>query len=362
MTGNRRQNRGRARSSGVLRKRASIISMFSPRFLDWLLAIRRVYLTYHNCHGFYPSIMFPVRFTEKIQWRKLFDLNPIYSILCDKLAVRDFVRERVGSDLLVPLLWSGDDPDAIPFDSIEPPYIIKSSHATGHTIIFEDKALLDKQAIRETARSWLSQCHGTRADEPGYVHVPHALMLERLLSNKDGSPPREHKIFVFHGRVRVIQSLTVSADRARFVSHHTPDWIELPWWLLAPRLGRPLNPPRRLNDIIKVAETLGAGFDHLRVDLYECDDRIYAGEMTLYSHSGLIPIKPDSADFVLGAYWRVRPHRLRALWAILARNREILRQVAGAPKPGRPGSRWAVLGFRRLHQRMARAGGRGESS
>jgi hypothetical protein len=330
------QRAARAVADKFLRKMARIISIFSPRFLDWLLAIRRIYIAYHSWHGFYPSLMFPVRFTEKIQWRKLFDLNPVYSILCDKLAVREFVKERVGSDLLIPLLWSGNDPEAIPFDSLEPPYVIKSSHATGHTIIVEDIALLDKDSVRETARAWLARCHGTALDEPGYVHVPRALMVERLLLKKDGSPPLEHKAYVFDGRAKVILSVTVSAaDRARFVSSHTPDWIELPWHIFIPRLGRPLNPPRRLHDIIKVAEALGAGFDHVRVDLYECDDRIYAGEMTLYSSSGLHPIKPDSADFILGAYWKVPPNRLRALWAILARKREIRPpENSASPKPG----------------------------
>ena len=80
-----------------------------------------------------------------------------------------------------------------------------------------------------------------------------------------------------------------------------------------------------VDKIIEVAECLGAGFDHVRVDLYECDDRIYAGEMTPYSHSGLLPITPHSADFVLGNYWNVRLMRLRALWAVLVREREIRR-------------------------------------
>ena len=304
---------------------AQTISVFSPRFLDWLLAIRRIYIAYHNHHGFYPSLMFPIRFTEKMQWRKLFDLNPAYSVLCDKLAVRDFVRERVGQEVLIPLLWFGDDPSAIPFDTLEPPYILKSSHASGHTIIVENKASLDETAIRETARSWLAWNHAEAFNEPGYVHVPQALLVEKLLLNRDGSAPLEHKVQVFDGVAKVIHSLTVSAkNRSRFASHHTADWIELPWNILTP-LGHSLNPPRLLEEIIEVAERLGAGFDHLRIDLYECDDRICAGEMTVYSYSGLQPILPDSADFALGAYWRIRLKWLRALWAIFAKKREIPR-------------------------------------
>jgi hypothetical protein len=314
----------------LLRKMTRIFSVFSPTYLDWLLAIRRIYIAYHNSYGFYPSLIFPIRFSEKMQWRKLFDLNPVYSILCDKLAVRDFVRERVGQELLIPLLWFGDDPSAIPFDTLEPSYILKSSHASGHAIIVESKASLDETAIRETARSWLAWNHGKAFDEPGYVHVPQVLLIEKLLLNRDGSAPLEHKVSVFDGVARVIHTVTVSTkNRARFDCHHTADWTELPWTIVH-RLGQSLNPPRRLKEIIEVAERLGAGFDHLRIDLYECDDRIYAGEMTVYFHSGLQPITPDSADFVLGAYWKIRFKWLRALWAIFAKKREIPRVATGS--------------------------------
>ena len=94
----------------LLRKIAQMILIFSPSIFNWLLAIRRTYIVYYERHGFYPSLFFSVRFTEKIQWRKLFDLNPLYSILCDKIAVRDFIKQRGGPELLVPQLWSGGDP------------------------------------------------------------------------------------------------------------------------------------------------------------------------------------------------------------------------------------------------------------
>src|ERR1700751_6304302 len=61
-------------------------SFLFPRIWDWVRAIRRICRTYHAAHGFYPSLISPVRYTEKIQWRKLFDLNPLYVVLCDKLA------------------------------------------------------------------------------------------------------------------------------------------------------------------------------------------------------------------------------------------------------------------------------------
>ena len=77
------------------------------------------------------------------------------------------------------------------------------------------------------------------------------------------------------------------------MSHHTLDWTELPWTVTHPRPTEPVDPPRHFGEMIRIAERLGTGFDHVRVDMYECDDKIYVGEMTVYSYSGLHPIQPE---------------------------------------------------------------------
>ena len=70
-----------------------------------------------------------------MQWRKLFDLDPIYAVFCDKVATREYVAQRVGSDAVVPMLWLGSDPAALPFETLRPPYIIKCSHGSGWNIV-----------------------------------------------------------------------------------------------------------------------------------------------------------------------------------------------------------------------------------
>jgi hypothetical protein len=299
------------------------MAVLFPRPWEWVRAIRRIYRTYRKAHGFYPSLIFPVRYTEKIQWRKLFDLNPTYPVLCDKLAVRDVVSERVGPEFLVPLLWTGDSSDAIPFDALGPPYIIKSTHATGHTIIVEERNAKNEEAIRQKTRGWLETCHGTALDEIGYFSIPRRLIAEKLLLQEDGSPPMERKLFVFHGVAKVIQTVAMSVtDRTAMVSYHTADWTQLHWKATHPPPSPP-DPPRRFREMVRIAERLAAGLDHVRVDMYECGEEIYVGEMTLYSHSGLHSFQPHSADYLLGSYWDLRPRRMRALWMMLTKRREI---------------------------------------
>ena len=117
--------------------------LLRSRLGQWVLVIRRVRESYRQVCGRAPALLRPRRFTEKMQWRKLFELDPRFAILSDKLAVRDFVAARIGSGRQADVLWAGNDADAIPFDRLAPPYVLKSTHAAGQTIIVRDPAALD---------------------------------------------------------------------------------------------------------------------------------------------------------------------------------------------------------------------------
>ena len=53
--------------------------LFNPeRIYQWCLAIHRVRVAYAKVNGRRPRLLRPQRYTEKIQWRKLFD--PIQSM------------------------------------------------------------------------------------------------------------------------------------------------------------------------------------------------------------------------------------------------------------------------------------------
>ena len=81
--------------------------------------------------------------------------------------------------------------------------------------------------------------------------------------------------------------------------------------------------PKRFEELVALAECLGKDFDYLRVDMYDADDSIWVGELTLYSLSGLTPFTPDEADKLIGSYWSLQQPVLRAFKAILLRWRQI---------------------------------------
>jgi hypothetical protein len=297
--------------------------LFHPRRMtDWRAAIRRQREAYRGYFGRELSLARPRLFSEKMQWRKLFDLDPRFAILSDKVAARDFIAGEIGADYLPPLLALTDDPDAVPFDTLEPPYVLKPTHGSGHVLRVRDRAI-DVAAARATMKEWLAYSHGAVVDEPAYIHVPRRIIAERMIVDANGNPPLERRIFTFGGRVRVVQTVRFEEDFLRTLAFHDQDWNRLSWRGESEPYPGLLPRPRDYDRMIALSERLAASFDHVRIDLYETDDRIYAGELTLYSWSGLMHFTSDEPDRVLGGYWPLERPAARAAAAVLLRRREI---------------------------------------
>ena len=49
----------------------------------------------------------PKTFNEKLQWLKLYNRDPRYTIMVDKYKAREYVKETIGEEYLIPLLGMG---------------------------------------------------------------------------------------------------------------------------------------------------------------------------------------------------------------------------------------------------------------
>jgi hypothetical protein len=304
------------------------IALQSMRLRGWKRVIRRLRLAYEEKLGRSPRLLRPRRFTEKMQWRKLFDLDPTYAVFCDKVATRQYVADRLGMDAVVPLLWIGSDPAAIPFATLRPPYIIKCSHGSGWNIVVRDDKAVDHDGVRAQLAAWLATDYGMMATEPGYSAVPRRLLIEPLLTYR-GSYPPEYRLFMFDGVARLVVYRMNYGDlhHEEAEAYYDPQWRHLPVRTSEMPWTEAVARPSWLDALLATAKRLAGGRDFIRIDFLVDDNQIYVGELSLYHMSGMFQFEPDEQDLALGEYWRLR----RPLWRAC---RTIITRDWGAPCAG----------------------------
>ncbi len=257
---------------------------------------------YRYTYGYWPNVLFPRTFNEKLQARKIFDHRAIFAVWVDKVAVRSFVADMIGVSILPRLYHVTRNPDDIPFHRLPRRYVVKASHGSGWVQLVRDAESLDRQALIDTCREWLSLNYYDINQEPFYRKVTPRIIVEEFLEDESGEVPNDLKFYVFGGKVRFVQ-----IDVARFGEHrrniYDPEWNLLPVKLTVEPCLDGIERPALLGEMIRVAETLAGGTDFVRVDLYESAGRVYFGEMTPSSGNGFNTFTPASYDAVFGSFW-----------------------------------------------------------
>lgn len=253
--------------------------------------------------GYWPNLRQPRSLNEKLAWTKLHQRDPRLPALSDKIAVRDYVRERLGNDYLIPLLATADRADDLDFDALPSAFALKANHGCGWVHLVRDKSAEALEALKHKANSWLKHRFGKRTGEWWYAPITPKLLVEDLLTDPDHPTVWEYKCWCFHGRVEYI---LVHYDR---FNHHTTtffdrDWKQMPFWR-ANMPGSAMPPPHNLDQLISAAERLAHGFDFIRVDLYQRPSgQLQFGELTFCPSAARAGFEPVEWDFRLGDLWR----------------------------------------------------------
>jgi hypothetical protein len=259
----------------------------------WLLHWKRV--------GRRPNLRNPRSFNEKIQARKLRNRDPRLPLFADKVKVKEHVTKVLGESWVTPTLWSGSTLPERGARDWPVPFVIKSSHGSGHTIFVRDPQAIDWDAIETKTRSWVADSFGDVAREWLYTRIERQILVEPFIGSGD-SAPLDFKFHVFGGRVEYIQ-----VDVDRFSDHrrafYDRDWQRTDVELIYKMATTPIARPAALSEMMRGAELLAADFGYVRVDLYDLDGEPRFGEMTFYPESGFGRFSPDQADFALGALW-----------------------------------------------------------
>lgn len=255
----------------------------------------------------YPlNISDPKSLNEKLQWLKIYDRKPIYTIFADKFAIRDYVKENIGEDLLIPLLYTTERyQDIRPENLPDEPFILKANHDSGSYIIIRDKNKVDWKKVRVDCRWWMSLNYYWFDREWQYKDIEPRIIIEKLLVDKSGKIPNDYKIHCINGNIEFIY---VAVDREGVNKRNIYDknWEPLPFtWSskyknASKQKGEPIPPPLSFDKMKVIAEKVAKLFAYVRVDFYDVDGKLYFGEITQCHGGGFDQIRPVEWDYKYG--------------------------------------------------------------
>lgn len=250
----------------------------------------------------------PATFNDWINWSKLqIDWTKKHPYV-DKLTAKDIAGSNIGAEYQIPTLWAGEDPNAIPFDSLPVPFIVKTTHASGGNFICHDQNPASFEECRTRMSQALRARHGDYLREKVYSAVRPRIIVEPLLLDEKGQVPLDYKFFVARSKVIMIQ-----VDHDRFGHHtrsfHAPDWKRLDVRLTYPDFEGDPEPPARLAEMVALAQKLSEDFAFVRIDLYCIEDRVYFGEYTFFPGGGFEAFDPPEFEKDLAARLKDRTIR-----------------------------------------------------
>lgn len=261
-----------------------------------------VRMLYYGTIGKRLSLHRPTAFNEKLQWLKLYDRKPEYTMMVDKYRVREHIANTIGEEYLIPLLGVWEDPEEIDFSALPERFVLKCNHNSGLGMcICKEKSELDIPAVRQELKRGMNQDYYLTGREWVYKDVPRRIIAEKYMEDESGAELKDYKIMCFGGKAKCS---FVCSDRhspnGLHVTFFDREWNVMPFERHYPAQWEGLEKPKQYDKMLELAEKLAGEIPFVRVDFYEISGKLYFGELTFYPGSGFEEFTPEEWDNTLG--------------------------------------------------------------
>lgn len=244
-------------------------------------------------------------FTEKIQYRKLYPDNPLFTICADKYLVREYIKEKIGEEYLIPLYLVTEKLNFEQWEKLPNSFVVKPNHDSGNFEIVQDKKNLSKTTIKKIITKMnlaLKINFGWLMLEKHYIDIKPRIIIEKLLLTKKNKLPTDYKFYCFKNKilVQIIErDIKTHEIKMKFLDEN---WESLGIKREKSEI-KDLIKPKNFEKMVELARKLSEDFNYVRVDFYNIDGKIYFGELTFTPASGFMTFNPDIWDKKLGEYW-----------------------------------------------------------
>lgn len=253
---------------------------------------------YKKATGRNLNLANPKRYTEKLQWLKLFWRDDRATICANKYTVKKYLENLGYGYLLNDTIAYYTNVDDIEVDMLPERFVLKGTHGSGWNLIVKDKSQVNWRIWKAIMRSWMQQDLSWYGREWVYRNQPHGIIIERYLEDDSGEL-RDYKIICSNGNplfMQIDENRATNHKRIYVDQNGTPIPMDDDQESRHPSVVFGENQ----KEMFRLAGELSKPFPFVRTDFYECNGRLYFGELTFFGASGFFKFEPDKWDYIWG--------------------------------------------------------------
>lgn len=257
----------------------------------------------------------PQTFNEKLQWLKLYNRNPKYTLLVDKYAVRDYIAKTIGEEYLIPLLGAWNSVDDIDFEKLPNQFVLKTNHDNG-VVVCTDKNNFNIDEAKRQLNIKMSRNFYKKGREWPYKNIPRKIIAEQYMIDESGYELRDYKIFCFDSvpKMLFVVKNRSNKDIETTFDFYDENFVHMPLKNEYNFSDTPMEKPKSFEKMKKLAQELSADIPFSRIDFYDVNGKIYFGEITLFHNNGMVPFEPEEWDYKIGSWLKLPSKKHRRIF------------------------------------------------
>ena len=103
------------------------------RIFFWLPEYIYLKILFYLETGYHLDLKNPRTFNQKIQWLKLYNRHPDYSLMVDKYEAKRYIGNIIGNEYIIPLIDYWEKTEDIDWEKLPNQFVIKTTHGGGNS-------------------------------------------------------------------------------------------------------------------------------------------------------------------------------------------------------------------------------------
>lgn len=236
-----------------------------------------------------PNIAVPTRFREKRIWRLIFDQNPLFHLFGDKLATKEWMKQRAPGLEVARTLWSVTSVSELPLDALRAGIVVKANSGCNQNL-FLGTGQVDPASIKEIISQWLRLPYNEKYGRRYWPNPTQRVFGEEAIISENG-PLVDVNFFCCNGKVYFAVVTVGEKTEDERIAYFTADGQRITSIMHEPTYQRNWLPldfvvPVGYAEAAKAAAALSVGIDFMRVDIMIANNRPYACEMSPFPGYG----------------------------------------------------------------------------